>query len=267
MPGPRSPGCRHGRTASPARGGAPGEAATGPSPTPRGGPPRREAAAGEDPCEPSASFGRWTRGRETTQRLQVSAIEIERRVLRRLEKLRNGGKARVGEQIPESRFADRAAADVLVPVDARAAGPLGVVDVHGRDARQTHGAVERGDRVLPPAAGDEVVAGRVDVARVQADADPPPRGGRHDGAHDVAQVLERVADGVALAGGGFEKDAHALARRSRADLAERCGDSGDARGFPLSAVRAGMKHELADTETGAAADLVGERGDRLAAEL
>src|SRR6476660_7117633 len=59
--------------------------------------------------------------REATQNGQVLPVGDERVVLRRLEKLRNPGEAGVGHQVAEPGAPDGAKADVLVPVDARAA--------------------------------------------------------------------------------------------------------------------------------------------------
>ncbi len=172
-------------------------------------------------------------------------------------------KPRVREEITKTRIADRAPSDVLVAVDSGTPWPLRVVDVDRVQAIEPHGAGKRADRLLPAAPGHEVVPRGMDVTRVEADGDttrPPQR------SEDVAQMREAVTDGVALPRGRLEQDADADPGRALEGFIEPCRDPGDARGFSLAAVRAGVQDEGGDAEAAAARDLVRQGRRRLRAE-
>src|SRR5262245_47469651 len=195
---------------------------------------------------------------QPSERREVFSIEVEAGIFGGLEVLGNSPKPRVGHEVSKSGFSDLAVPDVLVPVDARSPRVLGIVDVNRSKARQANCAPQGVDRLGVSLGRRELVAGRMDVARVQADAQPPLVTACGKG---VAQMLEAVADGSALPGGGLEQNADPDIGHAREDLVERCREAPDARRFAVAAVRAGVKNEIRDAESPAAADLLGESAD------
>ena len=82
---------------------------------------------------------------------------------------------------------DVAAHDPLVAVDARAELPLGVVDVEGAHVLQPEDAVHLPKRARVALFGRGVVAGRMQVLRIDADRDALAR---CDGTEQIPDVLE-----------------------------------------------------------------------------
>ena len=99
-------------------------------------------------------------------RVSVAVRIVE---LRRLDHLRHAGEPRVGHDAPEGRLAERPLGDQLVPVAARRERRLRVVEVHHAQPVEPEHVLEPGDHAV--VVGHEVVAGRVHVAAVEADAD------------------------------------------------------------------------------------------------
>ncbi len=73
-------------------------------------------------------------------------------------------------RLPFPNMPKMAAADVLVAIYARGERRLGVVHVQHRDAREAHGAVERGNRLRETSFGVNLVAGVERVRGIEANA-------------------------------------------------------------------------------------------------
>ena len=110
--------------------------------------------------------------------------------------------------------------------------------------------------------GADVVAGREQVAGVQADAEPLVAAG---GVDQPRQLLERAAERAARAGGVLE------VQRAVVGLGQRLGDrlrrAVERRVDIALERRAGMQHDADRAERGAGAQRRGQRGERLAADL
>ncbi len=79
-------------------------------------------------------------------------------------------------------------------------------------------------------------------------------------------MLEAVADRRSLAGCRFEQDPDASGPGASEGFIERRRDASDAGRFAFSAVRARVHDEIADGQTLAAEDLIGESRDRLVSQ-
>jgi hypothetical protein len=189
---------------------------------------------------------------------------VEGLVLGGFEELRDGGQARVGHEVAEAFPADRAAADMLVAVRARALRPLRVVDVDGGEVLKADCPLESQERLGVTLRRRKLVTRRVDVAGIEAHGHAPLLPNR---AEYVSEVLEAMAHGGPLARGGLEQHAHARSLGQSEGFIESGGDAGHTGGFALAPVRPGMEDEVADSERLAAENLVGEGGDRLPAQL
>src|SRR5207253_4719013 len=108
--------------------------------------------------------------------------------------------------------------------------------------------------------GPDVVAGREQMAGIQADAEPL---GPSRALDERGQLAERAADRVAGAGGVLERDLDAIARGARERLVERGGDPSEPGLEPGAHVRARMEDDAREAERLRALELVGERGHRL----
>src|SRR5205085_4434002 len=108
---------------------------------------------------------------------------------------------RVARDAAERLRADVAEAEVPVAVNARVVVGLRVVEVYGAHARESDVRVERVECGRKAVLGTQVVAGREGVRRVEADAEVQSGAARSD----LAQVLEAMADALALARGVLQK--------------------------------------------------------------
>jgi hypothetical protein len=106
--------------------------------------------------------------------------------------------------------ADVAEAEVPVAVDARIIRGARVVEVDGAHVLDTDVVVERFESGREAVLFAEVVAGGEGVGRVEADAEAESR----TLGDNLAQVLEAVADALALPGGVLQKDAEVSDRKS-----------------------------------------------------
>ncbi len=88
----------------------------------------------------------------------------------RLEHGREPLEPRVGEEDSEP-FAHQSFADVVVPVAVRAERRLRVVDVEGAQTVEPDPVVDLGEQAIECVRIGDVVSGRVQVARVEADAE------------------------------------------------------------------------------------------------
>ena len=103
--------------------------------------------------------------------LRCSSVRLRLDRLRRLEQFRDAREARVVEKRGGTLEADLPFADVLVAVDARAERLLRVVEVKRADVVDADVPLHLVDRALVAVARADLVAGREDVAGVDADAD------------------------------------------------------------------------------------------------
>jgi hypothetical protein len=147
-----------------------------------------------------------------------------------------------------------------MPVDARSSRLLRVVDVDRVEVSEADGSLEIIQGLRVTFRRDEIVTGGVHVAGVEAHPQPPPSAGCRE---NVAQMLEAVTDRRSLAGGRLEQDPDAPGAGASEGFIERRRDASDAGRFAFSAVRARVQDEIADAQTLAAADLIGESRDRL----
>ena len=107
---------------------------------------------------------------------------------------------------------------MLVPVQARAQGRPRVVQVEGQDPREPDGLRTLLDGRLPSCRAPEIVAGREEVAGVDADAEPL-RSRRAP--HQLPELAERPAQRVACAGRVLERDSNPIAGGAPGRLVER----------------------------------------------
>ena len=80
---------------------------------------------------------------------------------------------------------------MLVAIDARGERLLRIVEMKQTDAADSDCLIELLNRSLVRVAAAQVITGSEDVARVEADADPPSL---VDAIDDLSQLLERAAD-------------------------------------------------------------------------
>lgn len=116
---------------------------------------------------------------------------------------------RVVDQLGERPFAERPVADVRVTVPARAAGVRGVVRVHQAQSGPPHRLVEGGQCRVHTTHCDEIMTRGVQVAGVEADAEP---GMMIEGSDVRAEFLYGRAQGLPLAGHGFQQEGGAAPR-------------------------------------------------------
>src|SRR6266566_6827474 len=115
---------------------------------------------------------------QNTHSGESAAEELERRyvacvvVLSGLDDERDAARGPGGEQRSERFQADSAAADATVPIAFRAGGVAAVVHVHEPDPTAPDRPAKRGECAGHPGTSREVVPGGVQVAGVEADADP-----------------------------------------------------------------------------------------------
>src|SRR5262249_4102912 len=129
---------------------------------------------------------------ETTKQGQRLAVGAGLGFLRRLDGHRDTGEPSVVQQPPERVAPEVAAADLLVAVEPRAEGLLRVVQVKRAHAAKTDQATAGGHRLGVDLTPPDVIAGRVEMTRVQTDADP--LGVAYRG-QDGRQFLEAPSDG------------------------------------------------------------------------
>ena len=104
-------------------------------------------------------------------------------------------------------------ADMLVPIDARAARRLRVVQMQRGEPLEPDDAIEFGEHLPRRSFGREIVAGLEDVRGIETDAEPFRLAHVLD---DVRDLLEAVAETRALAGGRLERDlAFSILRQAR----------------------------------------------------
>ena len=115
------------------------------------------------------------------------------------------GQPRLLHQEPEGSAADLSLADRLVPVDAGAAGLLGIVGVDHHEPVEADRGIEGIEGVLKGGGRGQRIAGRKHMAGVEADADPLlQRAAAVDDREHRRNLFEGVAQTAALAGGGFD---------------------------------------------------------------
>ena len=107
------------------------------------------------------------------------------------------------EKAAERFLAEAAATDVLVPIDTAPARLLGVVGVKDFEPAEPDQTVEGVERLAVAGVGDDVVAGRDQVARVEAHAHPR---GAVQVIDDRRKMLEAIPEGPPLPGGVLEQD-------------------------------------------------------------
>ena len=99
------------------------------------------------------------------------------------------------KQPPERLETETAGADVLVAIDAAAARALRIVGVEESQAIEADDAIEEGDRVRIAIRRHDVVSGRDEMTRVEADADTRRAVQLRD---DRRQVLEAISQRPSL---------------------------------------------------------------------
>ena len=110
---------------------------------------------------------------------------------------------RIGHDSPERHLTERSLRDQLVPVAVTVVRCLGIIEVPDAQPIQPERAIELRDHAVEVV--HEVVARRVHMAGVHADADPPGQRGR-EGRDDGGQFLECGTERGAGAGGGLEAE-------------------------------------------------------------
>lgn len=113
----------------------------------------------------------------------------------RLDQHRQAREARVMKEAMERREAEVAFADVLMTIDTAPAWPLGIVGVKHAEAIDADEPLECGEGLLIPALADDIVAGRDEVAGIEADTDPR---GSVQVLEDRREMLEAISDRTAL---------------------------------------------------------------------
>src|SRR5579872_586725 len=153
------------------------------------------------------------------------------------------GGAWIVEQSAECIQADASFADMLMPVELRAACSLGVVTVPNQDVFQANRVLEILHRVLIAFRRNDLVSGNVGVAGVDA--------GRNwqDGMKSTDQLsylFERTAQRILGAGCVLDKDFEAAAFHVKT-VGRLCNRLGYPRQSFLTskpAIRSGMQHEV-----------------------
>ena len=140
----------------------------------------------------------------------------------------------------EGLQADLAPADVLVSVDARVEGCLGIVEVKGGETIAPNEFVEPGEYSFDAGESGDVVTAGKEVGGVEADAEAF---GALYVIKDEGKFLKGAAQGGTLAGGDLQGDAHGILWRLGEELVE-AGDDLPEAGFDAgSHVGAGMENE------------------------
>ena len=174
------------------------------------------------------------------------------------------GESRILQQPPERFEAQASVADVLVAIDPAAARPLRVVRVEHAQPVEPDEPPKRLERLAVAVRRDDVVAGRDEVAGVEAHA-----GARRsvEVLDDGGQVLEAMPDRPALAGGVLEQHHRPAAAAGRGT---RCrdgiGDETQRVVHRSRRARAGMQHHAEQSQRVRAIELIDERGNRQLAQ-
>src|SRR5262249_39355118 len=111
-------------------------------------------------------------------------------LLGRLQHFGPPREAPVVEQEPDRCQTERAAADVLVAIEARAERRLGIVEVKRKHALESHGGLALCHRAAVAGLGADVVAGREEMTGVEAHAQTLGPGGTLE---QGAELAERAA--------------------------------------------------------------------------
>src|SRR5215218_1155408 len=177
----------------------------------------------------------------------------------RLKEERGVREARVRGDAAQRLGADVAEAEVPVAVYARVVGGLRVVEVDGEHVLKLDVRVERVERGREAVFVAYVVAGREGVRGVEADAEvevgAPPG--------DLAQVLEAVADALALPGRVLKEDAEGVEFEPFTRGLQTLGAGADGVRLAGAAGAARVEDEVVRAEGEPALDLLAERGDGL----
>jgi hypothetical protein len=159
--------------------------------------------------------------------------------------------------------ADSSPSEVLVPVDPASALVLRVVDVKQAERLQTEHGLEFLESRVDPALGDQIIPGRMDVARIEADAHQIPAG---DPVPDPGQLLESSSERRSLSGHGLEQEDDRRCGRDLPRDPDRFGGPVASGRDAATHVGARVRDQIADPEGLGAPKLVRQRLDRLPAQ-
>ena len=194
---------------------------------------------------------------QSSQDLEVPAIEridvaapaaLGRIELGGFEQHRQRGEPRVVDNPPEGLEPEPAFANVLVTIDAAAAGFLRVVHVKRLQSRKPDDPAEGVERLAIAIFRTDVVSRGQQVAGVEADADAWRAAERVD---DGGEMFEPVAEVGSLAGRVLQQD-HRPALGTRAQhLAEAIGNQSETVALRPCCERSRMHHQRVETERSA----------------
>ncbi len=181
------------------------------------------------------------------------------------------GEAGVVEEALEGGGADGALADVLVAVEAGGEGGLGVVAVPDADGGEADGCADELHGLDVAVVGDDVVAGDVDVAGVEADGDG---GAGLEGFDEFGDLFKLAAERELGSGGIFDEDAEGgggfCGGFGKCDGVDGAldGFGGEAEAFLAGEAlpTAGVKDEVFCAEGEGALDLAAEGDDGVGAD-
>jgi hypothetical protein len=180
-------------------------------------------------------------------------------VLRRLQKESGVRESRLSCDTREGFRADVSEADVPMPVNARVVRGARIVEVYGAHSGKADVSFERVERGGQSVFVSDVVAGGEGVRCIETDTEF--QFGATLGY--LAQVLEAVADALALTRSVFEKNAKAAKLKPIARGLQTLSARSDAVGLARAARAARVNDEIVSAERQPSLYLFAERGDRL----
>ena len=175
------------------------------------------------------------------------------------------GEAGIVEETAEGREAEGALADVLMAIEMGTAGGLRVVHVPDADIGEPDRAINEGESGFVAVVRDEVVAGDVAMASIEAGAD-----GDHgaEAVEELGDLLEAAAEGELGAGSVFDEDAEVtgVERDAMEGAGDAFGGAGEADFAGEAFPGAGMEDEVFGAEGQGAFDFAAKGGDGLVAD-
>ena len=176
------------------------------------------------------------------------------------------GEANVVEQAAEGLYAHGSLADMLMAVELRAALGFGVVHVPDADGFKTDRCSNLADGFFVALGGDQVVAGYVGVAGIEADVN---RSGGAETVDKLGYLLEAAAERELGTGCVLDQDVEAgrLPRETVDGAGDGVGGKFEAFIAREALPRAGMEHQVLGAQRQRSLDLSTKGGDALLANL
>ena len=145
---------------------------------------------------------------------------------------------------------------MLVPVHPAASIPLGVVHVQATQSFDADDLVELPPCLVKSVLRHDVVAGDVDVARIEACREPFRR---VDLLHHLRDVLEPVPNRRSLSGGGFERHTHVRIGSALGHRIQALRQPSDTLVVARAHVRAQVRDDVANAQRFGTIDLIKHR--------